>query len=248
MKKGIVFIILFSVFFTNTLVSRNINKITLSEDPWPPYTLGEVSKEPTGGIAVEFANEIFGRLQIETEIKLYPWKRCLNQMETGQRDGLLLLTKNKEREEYMVYSDKIMSDRDLIWYKKGKNIQWDDLEDLKEYRIGKTAGFNYGDKFNEAAKKYSFTIHTASGDWNNFKKLDANRIDIFICNETAAKSIFKEDPELAGKFEYANKPLKSVDFHMSFSKKSEAVKILDDVNRVINELKEDGTIDRILTN
>ncbi len=53
----------------------------LSEDPWSPFTYSEGI--PTGGIAVGFTKEIFKRLGVKYEIRLYPWERCLHQMKKG---------------------------------------------------------------------------------------------------------------------------------------------------------------------
>lgn len=239
----VVFLLAFAV-----LCTADVKKVSLSEDPWPPYTLGKTGQVPTGGIAVEFCNEIFGRLNIELDLKLFPWKRCLKQMEKGQRDGLMLLTKNSDREKFMVFTDSIMTDRDLVWYRAdaAKPFAWTTFADWKGYKIGKSRGFNYGDGFNKAEKEFKFKTDVANTDLMNFKKMLKGRIDIFMCNETAANDIFKQNPDLAGKFKSADKPLKEVVFYMSFSKKSPVVAIVPKINKVIADMKSDGTINKIL--
>ncbi len=227
--------------------------VTMSEDLWPPYTLGKEGTTPTGGIAVEFTNEIFKRIYVKVDLKLFPWRLCLKQMKHGTRDGLMLLTKNAERSEYLDYTDVIMEDRDFIWYepktfnKKFKqNFKWETFEDLKPYLIGQSAGFNYGDEFKAAVTDLNLTVQTATKDVFNFKKLLLNRIDIFICNETTAKSIFNSDPKLKDKFKFAVKPFKVVQFHMAFSKKSSSRGYIPLINKTISAMKKDGTIDKIL--
>ncbi len=64
-------------------LSQDINHVNFSQDPWPPFTLGEEGT-PTGGVDVDITHEIFQRLHISTSIKLFPWKRALKQMELGQ--------------------------------------------------------------------------------------------------------------------------------------------------------------------
>ncbi len=223
--------------------------IKLSEDPWDPYTLGHEGETPTGGIAVELMNEIFKRVDIATDMKLFPWERCLAQMKTGKRDALMLLTKNAERELFLDYSEVIMTDNDLIWYRKSSQnnpADWVEFSDLKNYVIGESAGYNYGDVYSAAREKHKFIIDKARTDLLNFRKLQAGRIDIFICNETAAKAIFKNNPYLQGRFLAASKSLKTVEFHMAFSKESPLKGILPQVNQAIQEMKSDGTIERIL--
>jgi polar amino acid transport system substrate-binding protein len=66
-------------------------KIRFSEDPWPPYTISPSEDSPIEGMAVTLVEEVFKRLNIPIEMKLYLWKRCLEQMKNGQRDALMLL-------------------------------------------------------------------------------------------------------------------------------------------------------------
>jgi len=235
------------------LMGQNIKKVTLSEDPWPPYTIGKPGKAPEGGFAVEFSNEIFNRINVEVDLMLFPWKRCLQQMKKGQRDGLMLLTINAERLEYMEYTDSIMKDQDLLWYspkafkaKWGKNFEWNTFKDLKPYQIGNTSGFNYGKAYKEALKDLKLKVQYANTDLQNFNKLVKKRTDIFICNETVANAIFKKKPKLKRQLAFASKPFKSVQFHMSFSKKSPAIALIPKINKAISQMKQDGTIDKIL--
>lgn len=223
--------------------------LSLVEDPWPPFTFGKAGAPPTGGYAVEFAEAIFGRLGVEFEITLFPWKRCLHMVEHGISDGLLLATRNVERETWLSYTDPIMESRDLVWYRADRPspIEWTELKDFKPYVIGRSAGFNYGDAFNAAEARYGFNIEENVNDLLNFKKLAAGRIDIFICNEIAAKYIFESHPELQGLFAASEKPLKTVTLYMGFSRKSGADAIVPEVNKAISELKAEGVFNAILS-
>jgi len=236
----ILFLFSFSFSF-----AENKKTVTLSDSPWPPYSYGKEGGKPTGGIAVHYTNELFRRLNVKTDIKLYPWKRCLNQMQEGRRDGLIIALKTKERDKYMVFSDVVITERLLVWYKKGRNIQWKKFKNLKKYSIGITAGFSYGDAFDKAANKYSFALFEASNDLNNFKNLDLGRIDIFICNESVANALFKKNKDLVGKFEHSKKILKFIGYHMGFSKKSKYSKNIKKINNVIKQMKKDGTMNKI---
>ncbi len=241
------------LFAAQISYSNEIDDVKFILDLWPPYRIGVEGKAPTGGIAVEFTNEIFSRLNIAYSSKLYPWKLCLKYIEYGKSDGLMLLTKNAERARYMEFTDVIMTDRDLVWYepekfnkKFGKEFTWETFKDLQPYAIGQTAGFNYGDEFNAAVKSLNLKTDSANKDQMNFNKLRYGRIDIFICNETSAINIFKTYPKLKNKFKFAAKPFKTVKFHMAFSKKTNAKKLIPKINKIISQMKTDGTINKIL--
>ena len=155
---------------------------------------------------------------------------------------------NAEREKFLKFSIPVMNSNDLIWYKKGnkKIKEWRTFKDLKNYTIGISSGFNYGDDYNKAVVKYNLKTDKARTDLQNFKEMALNRTDIFICNETAAKSIFRKNPELKNKFKSMKKPLKKVILHIALSKKSKHVKLMKKINIELRKMKKDGTIRRIL--
>jgi len=220
------------------------------EDPWPPYTYGEMGKTPTGGYAVTFLNEISKRTNLSIDMKLFPWKRCLFMAEKGNMDGVMLLTSSEERAGYLEFTRPLMSDNNLAWFKKGLQLKgsWASFEELKPYRIGVTAGFNYGDKFNKAKKRYQLKTDEANDIIANFNKLALERIDIFFVNLAAANDALKEFPELRAQVTYTDGLFEKVPFYIGFSKQSPAKKYLPDFNKAIDSMIKDGTIERILNN
>lgn len=219
--------------------------ITFCEDPWPPYTYGNVGHEPQGGIAVKLVKLIFSNLNYHADLKLYPWKRCLAQMKTGERDALMLLGYSNEREKYLTYSTPVVKVQDLIWFHKDKVIDWETFEDIKHLTFGRTAGFQYGEEFEQAIKRSSIRVDQANTDLLNFKKLTTGRIDAFIANESTAAEIFRTHPELRASLASAPKPLKEGPLYLGFSKQSPALAILPEVNQVIHKLKDNGDIERL---
>ena len=241
LKKIVTLVVLLSMGF---LFSADVK---MSEDPWPPYTYGKDGEITKKGIATDIVNELFKRLGMTTENKLFPWKRCLHQMEKGDRDGLMMLTKNADREKFLEFTIPVIEDKDLIWYKKGntKIKEWADYKDLIGVKIGKSLGFNYGDAFNEAEKKYKLNTEEAPKDLFNFKKLKKGRIDVFICNKQAATSLMNSNPDLKGQFEFMKKPFKEIKFYLAFSKKSSIISKLPEINKILKEMLDEGFIDKV---
>lgn len=240
-------LVMFLVFLTFQVTAKD--KLIVVQDLWPPYTTGVESESPNGGYAVGIAKELFKKIDVDYEFKLLPWKRCLELMKIGKADLILILTKNDERSAYMDFSKPYIDDRDLVWYSaetKSGFTSWNTFEDFKKYRIGRTAGFNYGEDFNNAEKKFGFSVDEANSDYKNFEKLAFGRIDIFICNETAASQIFKENSEIKGKVKSAEKPLKEVSFCVGFSKKSKYLKYIPKIDQTLSEFKKDGTMKNLL--
>lgn len=227
---------------------HGIKSVILNEDPWPPYTFGIEGEEATHGIAVDIIRELFRRLNVEVELKLYPWKRCLYMVKKGQNDGHMLLIKTPEREKYMVFSDPFIPDRYLFWYRADRTqpVEWQNFADLKKYNIGLSDAYSYGDEFAKAVTEYDLEVEYAKSDEMNFQKLLKGRFDTFIGMENVARSIFKENPELKDKFKTAKKPLMTFTMYMSLSKDSPAVKLLPEINKRVKEMKNDGTMEKLI--
>lgn len=244
MKKTFVLLIILSAF---QLCAKD--KLIVVQDLWPPYTTGIEGQFPSGGFGAGIAKELFKKLNVDYEFTLLPWKRCLELTKSGKADLILILTKNDERASYMDFSKPYIDDRDLVWYyseSKSGPKEWNALEDLKVYKIGKTAGFNYGEDFNNATLKFSFNIDEANSDLKNFEKLIHERTDVFICNETVAFQIFKENPKIKQNVTAAKKPLKEVSFSVGFSKKSKYLKYLPQVDKILSDFQNDGTMKKLL--
>jgi len=188
-------------------------------------------------------------------LELNPWKRVLYKAKYGEIDGVMLLSKDAERKQYLLYSDVLIVDNDLIWYaperfkpKWGKNFEWKTFVDLKPYTIGTVLGNSYGEAFQKATKDHQFDISKAVTDKQNFLMLAQDRIDIFISSEIPALHIINGDQRLKGKIKPAAKPFRPVPLQLytAFSKNSPAKVLLPKVNEVIAEIRESGFIDKVV--
>jgi polar amino acid transport system substrate-binding protein len=246
-QRLILFLLL--TFLGTSSQAEMINEISLCEDPWPPYTYGETGEVPEKGYAVEFIKEISKRTGVKINMRLFPWKRCLHMAEKGGIDGIMLLTKNQDRSRYLDFTIPLMGDNNLVWFRSDRNLgsDWNSFSDLKSYRIGLVAGFNYGDVFNAMNEKHTFTTETARSIETNFQKLAADRIDLFFVNLAAANIALSKHPELRAQVTYVDKLFEKVPFYIGLAKHSEARILIPKFNRAIESMLNDGTIDKILS-
>ncbi|MCP4113523.1 MAG: amino acid ABC transporter substrate-binding protein [Desulfobacteraceae bacterium] len=80
----------------------------------------------------------------------------------------------------------------------------------------------------------------------NFKKVLKKRIDALLCIELTAQTYLKH-PEYKGKIIHASKPYYSKDYHIGFSKAAKAKVLIPRVNKVIQQMKQDGSLQRIIS-
>lgn len=221
--------------------------IKISSDPWEPWVLGSEGAVASGGIAVEIADEVFRRAGLATQTIIYPYERCIHQMQAGERDVLLMVKKTPEREAFMLFSDVATTDPQLIYYapKHLMDFSWSSFEDLQPYTIGGVQGFNYGD-FDEAAKRLHINTEMTASDTQNIKKLLSGRVDLIILNRATANYYMEQNPQDRGKMLAADKFITNAEFHFGLSKKGQAVAYLPKINAALQAMKADGTLDKML--
>lgn len=223
-------------------LSQQRDVIKLAAFNYPPFYIEENGE--VYGIAVDILNELFRRLDAKTEIQMYPLTRALNYLKSGEKDGIMILIKTHERQQYLKYTDPVMSVRGLLWVSaaKAKDVKFNSLDELKKYRIGVTRGYSYGAEFDALLRK--FRVDVANADYNNYLKLLEGRIDVFPGNEIVAKGLFKAHPELKGKFVHFDDASIRWVLHMGISKESELVSRMPEINKVLADLKEEGIIEQ----
>ena len=240
----LIFLIL---LFVATSIQAANPVIKVSTDPWEPWVVGNEGEVATDGLAIKFSRALFRRMGVDLDIKIYPYKRCIYQMKSGTRDLLLMVKKTEERMKYMFFSDVAVTDPQLIYFSKDHigNFEWSSWKDLQGYTVGAVAGFNYGD-FEAAAKKYQIKHELVSSDNQNIRKLLAGRVDFIFLSRSTANYYATQNPKLAEKLKAASTPIDVARFYFGLSKKGEAVKYLPNINKVLGEMKRDGSLDKIV--
>lgn len=217
------------------------------EDPWPPYTVGDIGKPPIDGLAVELFKELELRLGFAFELRLLPWKRCLFWAKQGKYDGVMLLTQNTERASFLHFPTAVHFDANLVWARKDRPFDRDfrSFEDFRGLKIGVTDGFNYGDAFNQAVQLHQLHLDSGPTIVSNLLRLSLKRIDIFLVNGVAGESALAEVPELRESFTVYRGPFEAVPFSIGLSKASPISGYLPLFNDALRDMREDGTLTRI---
>ena len=222
--------------------------VLLVGDPWPPYVIGEMGEDATSGVAVEIAKKIFSQIDgAMVRFPLIPWKRALREVEEGQSDGIGMLLKTPEREVYMLYTVALVTGENLIWSATGETaarFEWASIEDLHGLRIGVTQGYSYGEELDRSFKKGDVIPVLAPTVEHLFEMLVNGRINLALANDAVGYSLARKHPEAA--ILPSIRAVNSEIFYIGISRKSPAVKLVPAINRAIEALRAEGTIDRIV--
>lgn len=226
------------------------DKVVFVDEPLAPYSLGEMGGLAQGGISYDLLAGIFGRLGMDFELRLVPWARVLKTVEHGKADGVPLLVKNAEREAYLVYTDPVVEIRDLLYYLPERlgRFQWEEYADLKGRSFALTTGYAYDEGFMSALEAFDFQVIRSRDTEANVRLLLAGRADLILEEESMMATLLAEHPEWESRISAAAKPVSSYFWYMGISRLSPLAGRVDEINQVLSDMREDGSLDVILEN
>ncbi len=238
------------IFFLVPTCAGSAPVIKLATDPWPPYSLGQKGGALESGYAFDIGTEVSKRIHCKLKADLLPWKRVLACMKNGTYDITFPIQSKPEREAFMIFTNVILEDRVFLWHLKNRKDKlpgWETIDDLKPYTIGIVSGYTYRDKMDQAIENGIIKTEKVNSADCNFKKLLRKRFDGFLESESVVMSFFQKYPEYRNRITHAPQIVSKDVFRIGISKNSPFVEMLPEINRVIQEMKEDGTIERIMT-
>ncbi len=219
----------------------NFNLNMCAEDKIVLVSVAENSDE-NKRIDETIINEIFKELNVNFEIKYFPWNRCLEMVENKKADGMFCVKKTEEREKFMIFpKEGIIESEWVFFYRKDRNINYESDESLRGKIVAATSGYAYGDKF---WKNSDFKIDDGYDDIVNMNKVINGRVDFFICNKEDGIKILKQldnKEVIYGKKVYMSYPL-----YLGFSQKEENKVLAEKFSTKLLEFKKNGKYKKIV--
>lgn len=253
MKKSSLYLLLTLLLWLplspTVLAAEALPVVKIVGDPWKPWMEGVAGHTPTGGLFITITQEVFSRAGLDYEITLFPFKRVIAYIHSGKADVMLMVSKTEERERFVRFTDPVFKDPYFLYYSSQRfhHFQWQTWEDLSPYTLGAVSDFNYGQVFTQAVKQQSIQVQYVSNDRLNLRKLVGGRVDFIILNERNARRLLLEQPELAHQIKRSDKVLYESHYPFGFSKKSIFISKITEINAIIKDLSEDGTLEKILS-
>ena len=233
------------VFLTPFIANASESLVVASGD-WAPFQGKDIDKN---GFASEVVRHAFHHSKVKVTFKYFPWSRSLEMTKSGKTDATFLWGYNKEREKDFLYSEKIVDVSYVFFSLKNTQFDWKGIEDLKNYKIGVTAKYSYGEDFDKAVKSKKLKVATVPKDLLNFRKLLAGRIQVFPNELNAGYDLIKKNfsPKEVERFTHHQKPLRNAPHYMLFSKKSKKARsLLKAFNEGLAKLKASGEYQKLV--
>jgi len=241
MMKKVLLILVLSVTIWAQTQPKAVHFV---EDPWPPFTFGELSGEPTKGAAVEALKMVFANYALK--LSLYPWKRAVTMAQEGVADGLMLTVETTERQNFFVFSEPLFYDEIVFIVNADSAFRYRGIDSLEGLKIGTILGSKYSDAFQEALAQKKFEAIPTDELQTNIKKLSSKRIDTMIASRIAFCGAIKEMHE-PSRYTILSPAFQTIEFKIAISKKSPLKDEMETINSRIRQLKTEHQLDAITT-
>ena len=217
--------------------------ITLANGEWPPYQSQHLKHY---GVASHIATEAFKRMGITVEYDFLPWARAYVYAQQGRVSGSLIYTHSPQREKSFYFSDPLFQAQVVFFHRADTDLQWRSVADLKQLRIGVTAGSNYGEVFNKAVQLGELSVQSVHKDELNFYKLLGGRIDIFPINIDVGMAMSEAllTPAERDRLTYHPRPVFVAPLHVIMGRAvKENAELIQIFNQGLKALRDEGRYD-----
>ena len=244
--------VLFLISLGSVSSAQNTKKLLIGWDPWEPYQYEDNNGNVTG-LDIDLVSAILKNMNyfVSFTFEKMPWKRHLNEVEKGTVDIALGACKIAEREEYAYFSKPYRPESVVLYIRKEdiNKYSFTNLSDIigTSFNLGVTRGYYYGEDFDKLINNPDFIkqIYENTFEEHNYKMLIANRIDGFLSDPVTATAGLKKEGVLDQVAILI--PVYADDVYIMFSKKTISPQFVAAFNSSLDELKTNGSFDKILT-
>lgn len=184
-----------------------------AEDDWYPYTA--LRDDQVQGMSVDIVRAAFAATNTRVELLPYPYARCMELTRTGQLAACFNTAADARiASEFRLPQEALFSDDILLWANSDEAQPITDLKQLAGREVAVTNGYEYGSAFDNNRDLLRVPVRR---DRNGFRMLSQGRVEFTVAYRGTALALFREAPELAGKFSPVA-TLQHVNLYMSFSR------------------------------
>ena len=229
---------------SNSAQKEEAKKIVVGlDDSFPPMGFKDEKNEIVG-FDIDLAKEVAKRLGREVEFKAIDWNSKEAELKSGRVDilwnGLDITDKRKEN---MLFSEPYMDNRQIVFVVKNGKLSVAGEADLAGKTIGTQSGGTTEEYFeNKPELKSSMKEVKYYPDYiNAFMDLENGRLDAVVGDEIIGRYYISKHPD---EIQAIDTVIGTVSqFGIAFRKDDQ--KLRDEVQKVFDEMKADGTVAKI---
>ncbi len=240
---AIVLISIFPALIFGQESSPDFHKIRWMTEEYAPYNYTE--RGILKGISVDILKEIWKRAGIghkKPDIEVLPWARGYMYLKNEKNACLFSMGITEERKKQFIFSNAILNNNNVIIAKKSRRYKINIINELENIIIG-TVREDAGEQFLISAGWSIDKLERSSSAETLVRKLAMDRMDAISYGEDTAAynmKLYGIDPSQYEVIYLINKS----ETAFGFNKDTEP-EIIARFNKAIDELKRDGTIEKI---
>lgn len=223
MKKFLFLILVLCLIYGKAFTADKV--IYLTSLNWPPYT-GE--KIPHQGMVTTIVKAAYKEMGYEVKVDFYPWQRAVKSLkEENKYIGCFPEYHSKDREKNFIFSVSLGSGTVGLVEKKDNIIKWNQIKDLKNYKIGIVNGYVNTEEFDKMIERKEVKVEIVSDDIQNIKKVAVGGIDAAVIDKNVLEfflSTDSESAELKKSLQFNQNHLEVKNFYVCFKKNEEGRK------------------------
>lgn len=220
------------------------DEITLSCTEWEPFNSTKLLND---GFFTEYTRVALERSGHKVKIAFRPWLRALKLTQSGKFTGLMGASHTIEREEFFIYPKYSWKNSITFFSNSTASINYKSLKDLCPSTVGVLNGSFLIEKLKPTP---CITIQTTRNVETSIRMLFAGRIDLLLEAKDSIYYAINNTARFKDKKDQiipVFPPFQIDKVYTVFSKKIPNVqKIVEDYDKGINMIIEDGTFDKIL--
>jgi polar amino acid transport system substrate-binding protein len=213
--------------------------LNIGSDEWPPFHSSGRSENDVKGFTVDIMRAVLKKMRVRiASYRIYPWKRAIIMVSSGELDAVFTTTQTDERMKYCYFPREPLTTFSYLFFirksDEGKLI-YNTLDDLKGKKIGLVSGFAYSKKFTdfiEEQENYEEVIVAQQ----NFRKLMTGRIDYVVTPKRVGYSLIRK-LGIGDNCVPLKKPLMTGSLYAMFSKKTVTREFVDRFSMALQDFK-----------
>ena len=216
----------------------------VSGNPNAPPVVWEQNQELVG-LGPDLATAILSELKLPFHLRRFgDWQNVQKKAREGSIDLIVSAYKNKEREEYLLFSDPYLSQPTVILVEKGKEFAFTSWDSLIGKKGVSNRGESYGQEFDQ------FIMDKLDVSYHQFERaiqiLNLGEADYMIIDLYTAL-IYARLLQGEDRVSILDPPITTQNFHIAVQQQSKLAQYLPQINKKIDDyLKNNMVADSLM--